>query len=149
MWNTTEITDRLRKEGLSGRTWGFRGDEAIKRLEGGLNISLGIELREFVSNIGNLMIAPFEVVLAGDDAGRYSAVTQTRALWKSRPALERSRAIQIMDHAGEVYLYLPQDGRVCSYDAFRPVPGEEVSVWSSFDQFIEWLFAEAKAIAQE
>lgn len=148
MWNITEITERLRKAGLSGRTWGFRGDEAIKRLERGLDISLGVELRDFVAAVGNLMIVPFEVVLAGDDAGRYSAVTQTRALWKCRPALESSRAIQIMDHAGQVYLYFPQDGRVCAYDSLRPVPGEEVSVWSSFDQFIEWVFAEAKAIAQ-
>jgi|WetSurMetagenome_2_1015567.scaffolds.fasta_scaffold628432_1 hypothetical protein len=147
MWNNAEISDRIREEGLSGRTWGFRGDEAIKRLEGGLEISLGAGLREFVAGVGNLMLAPFEVVITGDDAGRYSAVTQTRALWKCHPALESSRAVQIMDHAGQVYLYFPQDGRVCAYDSLRPVSGEEISVWSSFEQFIEWVFAEANAIA--
>ena len=148
MRNIGDTIDRLRREGLSARTWGYRGDEAVERLERGLDLSLGPGLREFVVEAGNLMVAPFEVVLGGDDAGRYSAVTQSRALWKFRPALGTSKAIQLMDHAGQVYLYFPHDGHVRAYDALRPVPGEEVSAWGTFDQFVEWVIAEARGIAQ-
>lgn len=51
-----------------------------------------------------------------------------------------------MDHAGEVYLYYPEDDRVSAFDSKRPFKGEETLKWKTFTDFAEWVITEAKAI---
>lgn len=144
MWSASKVAKRLIDAGVSGRVWGLRGPEAVARIERGLGVALGEQLRHFVSAVGNVMVSPFEIVLGGDDAGRYSAVTQTQMLWNEYPALKQSKLVQVMDYAGEVYLYHPEDERVSAYDSLRPVLGEETFSWNSSEEFIGWLFDEAK-----
>jgi hypothetical protein len=146
MWSSGEIAKRLIEAGLSGRVWGLSGPEAVQRIEGGLGIALGVQLRQFVWAAGNLMVSPFELVVAGDESGKYSAVTETQTLWGEYPALRESRLVQIMDHAGVVYLYQPENERVSAYDSFRPFLGEETLSWQSFAEFLDWIFREAKSI---
>ncbi|HUU83203.1 MAG TPA: hypothetical protein VM243_06830 [Phycisphaerae bacterium] len=120
----------------------------MERVERGLSIRLGQQLRGFTTGIGNLRVDPFNIVVAGDDEGRFSTVTETQCLWSENPPLRKAKFVKLMEHAGEIYLYNPDTERVAAYDAFRPVTGEETLTWESFDQFVEWVFEEARAIAK-
>lgn len=134
---------RLRESSLSGAPWGCSGAAAVERLQRGLNVELKHEILEFVNDVGNLRVGPFNIVLGGDEIGSFSAVTETRELWKRSSILKDLAALKLMEHAGEVYIYFSDTGIVCAYDIIRPVPGEETLSWVSFDLFLDWLFVEA------
>ena len=140
-----EIIRKLRETSLSGGPWGYRGPEALERIERGLGAELGHQLRQFVLNVGNLRIDPFNIIVAGDEAGRLSAVTETCRAWENNPAMKARKAVQVMAHAGEVYLYYPENEHVSAYDALRPVVGEETLSWESFRLFLDWVVTEAEA----
>jgi hypothetical protein len=50
-----------------------------------------------------------------------------------------------MEHAGEVYLYYPQQGTVRVYEPSSLQPGTETLQFGSFTEFVDWLFDEARA----
>ena len=146
MWTLEEVNKRLHQAGLAGESWGMRGAQAVDRIEHGLDKRLGNDLRAFVIGVGNVRVDPFEVLMAGDDAGTMSAVTETLRLWRENPS---QTGIQVMSHAGEVYLYYPETERVCAYDALRPIMGEETLAWDNFGCFMDWVFAEAAAMSKD
>lgn len=145
MWDMDEIAQKLHEASLSGGPWGYRGPGALERIERGLGVELGHQLRGFVLGLGNLRIDPFSIIVAGDDAGKLSALTETHRLWEGNPVLQARKAVQVMAHAGEVYLYYPDSEHVAAYDALRPVAGEETLSWESFKLFLDWVVTEAEA----
>lgn len=149
MWTMQEVVKRLRQESLQGEPWGIKGDRAVGRVEGELAVHLGQQLRGFVREVGNLRVAPFNIVVAGDAEGLFSAVTQTRLTWTKHSDLRQGQLIKLMEHAGEDYLYNPVKERVCAYDAIQPIPGEETMYWDTFNAFVAWVFGEAKALQHE
>ena len=149
MWHMDEIRQKLREGSVSGGPWGHRGPAALERIERGLGVELGQQLRGFVLRVGNLRIDPFSIIVAGDDAGKRSALTETHGLWKRNAALEACKAVQVMAHAGELYLYYPENEHVSAYDALRPVPGEETLSWESFKLFLDWVVNEAETMMRD
>lgn len=145
MWDRDETTRKLREASLSGGPWGDRGPEALERIEHGLGAKLGHQLRQFVLNVGNLRIDPFNIIVAGDEAGTLSALTETHPVWERNPALQARKDVQVMAHAGEVYLYYPENEHVAAYDALRPVAREETLSWESLKLFLDWVVTEAEA----
>jgi len=137
---------RARELGLEGSVWGLRGLAAIERIERGLGVTLSRSIREFVTEVGNFSVGPFEIVVGGDESGSYSAVTQTMPLWEINPGLKSNCPVQIMIHAGEIYLNWPETDSILAYDSMRPVVGEETMKWDTFAAFLDWLFQEAVAI---
>ena len=142
-----DLEARLQSAGLSGDVWGIRGDTSVQNIERELNVTLEPDLRAFVEQVGNLRVDPFSIILAGDESGRLSAITETRELWRRTPLLEQLKAIKLTEHAGECYIHYP-DGSVAAYDSFRPLRGEETLQWRSFREFFDWLFEEAGRISR-
>lgn len=146
MWTIQEVLRHLRHESLRSEPWGISGDRAVSRVEGELGVRLEQQLRDFVREVGNLRVAPFSILIAGDEEGLYSAVTQTRPLWTKHPPLGQRGLIKVMEHAGEDYLYDPTNERVCAYDALHSVGGAETMCWDTFSGFVEWVVDEAKLL---
>ncbi|MBX3414800.1 MAG: hypothetical protein KF708_19095 [Pirellulales bacterium] len=149
MWEMDRISDRLLKASVTGGPWGIRGQEALERIERGLGFELGIQLRKFVLNFGNLRIAPFNIIVSGDDRGSLSSLTETRHIWDLNPTLQLQNAIQLMDHAGEVYIYYSGSEKVLAFDSLRPVAGEEMLSWDSLESFLDWVLLEAQKIKND
>lgn len=149
MWNRRELERRIKVASLTGGCWGQAGLEAARRIEECLNVRLGTDIRTFTINVGNLRIDPFNIIIAGDEAGCMDAVTETLSLREGGPATAAMDAVKIMDHAGEIYLYHPEGESVAAYDSLRPFRKEETMRWESFEEVVDWVFREAEEMKKD
>jgi hypothetical protein len=131
------------------KVWGHRGEHVVIAIELELGVQIPQSVRNFVVEFGNVNLSPFQVVIAGNETGTYSCVTETRALRKRYPSIPR-HYIKVMDYAGVIYCVVTDSskaGKVISWDEhYPPVEGSLLKEFSSFDDFIEWLIAEARSI---
>ncbi|HXK59513.1 MAG TPA: hypothetical protein PLP42_06405 [Acidobacteriota bacterium] len=91
---------------------------------------------------------PFELIICGDEQRRTGAVQATRILRQRFPSIPPGW-IQVMDHAGEVYVLNVCDGTVRAFDGTRVQEGEETLQWSSLLELIEWMADESQAIEKD
>ena len=139
------ICESKQKSGV----WGCRGRRAAADIKSELGFPLPDRIRDFVVEFGNVNLAPFQLVVAGNQDGTFNCVTETRMLRDWHPATPDSY-VQIMDYARVVYCaaaYGDKAGRVISWD-HHYLPSEQTILdeFSTFDDFILWLIAEAKEI---
>ncbi len=137
------LTD-LEHQGIACEPWGVRGDNAVERIQTTLAVQLTEQLSAFAREVGNLRIDPFDVCMGGDEHRQVGAVPATLQLRQRFGAEVPLSALQIMEHAGEVYLADSVTGAVAAFEALRPVRGEETLCWGSFEGFFEWLVKEAQ-----
>jgi len=149
MWNINDLKQRLSGENRILDPWGLCGEQAILRIEAGLNVKISGSIREFVFELGNLRIPPFSIVLSGDMVGRFSAVTQSKNLWNEYPFLAALQNIKLMEHAGEDFFYSCNNGDVMAFESVHPIPGMETLRWSSFDEFMNWIIAESNSVFEK
>jgi hypothetical protein len=143
-----QLENKLQHVPVSFIIWGHVGKEAAQRIAQELNICVKCELLDFISEVGNLRIDPFAINITGDNEGRIGTVQATLSRRKIAPNMPLS-LIQIMDHAGEVYLLDTDSGAICAYDEYRICKGEETLQWESLTQFIIWTIGEARAFQHD
>ncbi len=139
-----QIEIRLQKSGVAGRVWGRNGAEAVAEVEGFLGQPLALDLKHFIEGVGNVSIGPFDVVLAGNEAGTYGAVTESQGL-----PVDLGRALKLLDHAGESYIYFPKDGTIAAFEGTCLHHGTETLRFSNLAAFLDWLFEEAAAMQSD
>lgn len=139
-WAAT--VDELRARGLTCEAWGDSGEIAATAIEASLGVQLPNELRSFVQNLGNLRLDPFDLCIAGDPQRRVGAVASTKSLRENVPDAPVS-AVQIMEHAGEVFLLRVPSGEIVAHESARPVLGAETLRWGNFVEFFDWIVGEA------
>ena len=139
------IISQATRRGLRAEPWGARGPQSYADLEALLGVQLGPQLREFILELGNLRVDPFSILVAGDTARRVSASLETRYLWERSSDLKTIRAVAVMEHAGEAYVYLPHTEEVVAYDSAFLNLGEETRRFASFGAFLDWILDEAAA----
>jgi hypothetical protein len=123
--------------------WGRSGDGALRDLQGQLGTTLNDQVAEFVRTVGNIYIDAFEIVLSGDDQGLMSALAQTRLAAKRCPL--PPNLLMISDNgSGTNYFLDLATGDVISYDSFYVIPGQEIRRFKDFDEFVNWVFDQAK-----
>jgi hypothetical protein len=142
VWTTT--VERLRKGGLCCKAWGICGKKAAADLENAFNIKLANDIATFVEELGNLRIVPFDICIAGDSTGAVGAIPATRSLQNTLGFFLPADCVQIMDHAGEVYILTVATGAVAAFEARRPIQGHETAKWACFREFFEWIVSEAQ-----
>jgi hypothetical protein len=130
------------------RTWGSSGRSAREAIEEQLDVQLGDEIGEFVETIGNASIGPFMIVVAGDEQGQMSAVTETNVARSVRAELPREY-IKVMDHAGESCFYDARSEGVFAFDSLNIDPAMKTLSFDGFDKFFEWAFEEAKLQSED
>lgn len=104
MVNWAAIVEKLHHEGLDCESWGVRGEGVVDRLEKSLGLELPGEISSLAQELGNLRISPFDLCIAGDPSGTIGAVRATQALRESSGKDLGQSSVQIMDHAGEIFL---------------------------------------------
>jgi hypothetical protein len=139
-----EIEGRLKTMNLTGRVWGRSGPDALDEISRLLNGELASDFSAFVEDVGNATIGGFNVVVAGSEDASFSAFTETEKL----PSGIKG-SIVVMEHAGEVYLYFPSDGVVRTFEAVPLNPVNETRRFSSFTEFLDWVFKESHASASD
>ncbi|MCC6355197.1 MAG: SMI1/KNR4 family protein [Verrucomicrobiae bacterium] len=143
-----DVEQTLRAMGTAFVFWGRHGQEVCAEIEKEIGVQLGGELTAFVSEIGNLRIDPFALTITGDEQGSIGSVRSTRIMRQREPRLPASW-IQVMDHAGEVFVVDAKHGKVFAFDGIRVREGEETLKWESLLEFVRWMAAEARAINQD
>ena len=89
-----------------------------------------------------MIIGPFNVVVAGDQDGLMSCVTETIGIRHSiDPRI--GPAVKIFDHAGESYFYVSESESIKSYDSLNVTAGDETGNFGSLAEFLDFLFEEA------
>jgi hypothetical protein len=140
----TATIEKLREGGLYCEAWGIRGERAAADLENALSVKLPSAVATFVEELGNLRIDPFDVCIAGDSAGTIGAVAATKSLQETSGEPLPLDCMQIMEHAGEVYILRAATGAVAAYEALRVVQGHETLEWACFKDFLDWVVVEAQ-----
>lgn len=140
-WVTT--VNELRASGLTCEAWGDNGETAAASIEVSLGVQLPNELASFIQDLGNLRIDPFDLCIVGDSQRRVGAVASTEAFRENTLDAPVS-AVQIMEHAGELFLLMIPTGEIVAYEAARPVLGEETLRWGDFIEFFDWIVREAR-----
>ncbi len=143
-----ELEQALAAKGVGFTIWGRHGDRARAEIESGIGVELTGQLKDFASEVGNLRVDPFELTICGDEQGRTGAVQATRILRERFPSVPPSW-IQVMDHAGEVYVLDAQGGTVSAFDGMRVHEGEETLKWPSLTELIQWMADESQEIAKD
>jgi hypothetical protein len=144
------LREAIRESSYKSGAWGLRGERAITDIESQLGVQFPDSVRDFIREFGNVNLSPFQVVIAGNETGTYSCVTESYALRKWHPSIP-DNYVKIMGYAGVVYCVVTsgsRTGRVISWDEhYPPVEGSILKEFSSFEGFIEWLIAESRSIA--
>ncbi len=143
-----QLENKLQHSAVNFSIWGHVGKEAAQRIAKELNICIKSELLDFINEVGNLRTDPFAINITGDNESRIGTIQATLFRRKIIPNMPRS-LIQIMDHAGEVYLLDTDSGNVYAYDEHRVCKGEETLQWESLTQFITWIVGEAHAFQHD
>jgi hypothetical protein len=134
--------------GQEARIWGRRGTDVRDQICDELGVTLDDEISSFICTVGNVSIAPFLVSIAGGNDGAMGAIERTKSLREVEPSLPPF-LIQIMDQAGELYLYNDKNGTVAAYDMLNLDPTMKTLSFSSFDEFLTWVFKEASLQADD
>jgi len=147
MWTRAEIEERLKHAGLEGQCWGRVGSKVVCELETSLGFSLSENVRLFGEQIGNLMVDPFNIIITGGEEYGLTCVTESHTIGIIDDNA-RIAGVKIMDHAGESYVAIKNTDIIEAYDSVGLKNGEWTLHFNSFLDFIEWVFAEAKANAK-
>jgi len=130
---------------IDGKCWGRTDICFSDEIENFLGSALPPDLRSFSDNVGNAIIGPFNIVISGDQSCVYNSLTESMGL-KGLFYERIGKALKILDHAGESYLYLVNSQSVVVYDTLNISPNYETMVFPSFSEFMEWVFSEAQRI---
>ena len=99
--NRVELQERLESFGLTGKSWGRHGEESREELERFVGRHLSTDLADFVERVGNAMIGPFGIIVAGSEDRSVSALTESADLPPSIGVglKTASRAAMLMERA--------------------------------------------------
>ena len=130
---------------IDGKCWGKTDSSFSGKIEKFLGSVLPPDLQSFSDYVGNAIIGPFNIVVSGDQNCVYNSLTESMGL-KGLYNERIGKALKLLDHAGESYLYLANSRSVVVYDTLNISPNCEIMVFSSFSDFMEWVFSEAQRI---
>lgn len=132
--------------------WGRRDKRAITDIEAELEIKLPESVCDFIQEFGNINLYPFRVLIAGNEEGNFSCVTETRRLRRRHPSVPHNY-VTVMSYAEIVYCVVAGDvktSRVISWDEhYPPMEGSIIREFESFYDFIEWLIVQSRDIASD